>query len=502
MRHESELPAQHNNLSYGWAMTERTLPVAVVASLPVINKAHASLPVIFFDSVDGKRVEIYREALEWANSIASNVSPPTVQKRIKTLCRFLNFFHAYSSGDTLSLQEQTASVYAYVDFRVNGTRRLANKHPLKQLDWKPISRATARIEFVYLSEFLASIGVPPSTEAAGDRRLPRLRQEELTKLGAHNNCMTQLFAHLRKQRHFWEDLRAEPNLQPHLALKPVKNQGGYRPFPTEEEIREIIGQERNPAFKALWLLLTYGASHRISEALNIWQVDVLPASYRAHFFPELPHQDSTPFVLIAHPSESDYVGKLSSPLDERETRTQYLRRKYSLAPRNKLAADDPLYSGFKAKRLIGNHKVANTWWLNLEAASLFEQCAGEIWQFHLRNRTSRLHPYFFVNMFAKSEAYGQPIRMRRIQDAWSAACKRVGITANKQGRNIHGLRHFSKYYAKRLGISSENLSIIRGDMSLKSQEDYGVCASDVHQALANRNSLFGEDTQIERANPN
>ncbi|MFG6574187.1 hypothetical protein ACGYLO_21740 [Sulfitobacter sp. 1A13353] len=460
-------------------MTLNAFPIAVTASLPFAGPGHSALPVIFFEDPDDGQGLLCKEAVEWASQLSSgNLGSVSVGKHVKTLSRFINFYHLYSKNQSLrGIRDQTISIFAYLDFRLTGTVHLSHGHALSPLEWNGCARNTVRAEYRHLARFFSFLEkyVGNETEAL-DYRLFHLFPNKVLMHSKKNEH--DFLQHLASYRKFWADLR-EDEAQLPQRMRPAHRKIGYRPFPDESEIQSIINAERNPVFKAIWLLQAYGASHRISEVLQIWQDDILPPSYNREFFGS--PSDGVPLVLIAHPSESTWVGRANK---EKQTRHAFLLRKYGVPPRSMLPASDPLYTGFKSKQVYGLHMTAKTWWLNLDAAALFDSCVQEIQLFHNRHRTSRRHPYFFVNMLARTDNMGGPLKVKRIESAWVAACKRVGILPHLRGRNIHGLRHFTKNYAEQLGMSSSVIQIMRGDVSAASQDDYGRCAFSLHEALA------------------
>lgn len=452
-----------------------------MAHLPFEGPGHSALPVIFFEDPNTGLNTICRDVVEWASQISGHLGTVSVRKHVDALCKFMNFYHLYSRDqDRFSVQDQTVSIFAYLDFRTSGTRHLSHDHQLSPLGWLGCAKNTVRAEFRYLTRYFAFLENYAGSDAqALDHRLFRLPSIQLARLRKQDH---DIFMHLASYRRFWADLTEDKGELPR-RLRPTNREIGYRPFPEEDEIQRIIAAEKNPAFKAIWLLQAYGASHRISEVLNIWQDDILPSSYNREFFGS--PADGMPLVLIAHPTESTWIGASN---EKKQTRHTYLLNKYGFLPRSERAESDPLYAGFKTKRVYGLYKSAKTWWLNSEAAAAFDICAQEIQSFHNYHRTSRKHPFFFVNMFARDDRLGEPIAKSRIEKAWVAACTRVGVAAHQRGRNIHGLRHFTKYYAEQLGIPPSMIQIMRGDNSAASQDDYGKCAMSVNQALTNINT--------------
>lgn len=463
-------------------MDEEVFPVATEVTLPIQGDGHLFLPVLLQQM--GGNVFIDRQALLWSRELTLAFTFPSIQQRIKTITRFKNFYALFTAEQNLSIEEQTHAIYAFVNWRLAGTTSLSPEEQLSKLGWKPIQKETARNEFRHIVEYFLFL----SEHCQGTRfvefntlNIPSLLLRKMKELDNQD-----FFVHLKRARDYWADYSPTIPKVPAWA-RPDSNRSQFRPFATLEEVRAIIIAERNPAFRAVWIAAAFG-SHRISEILNVWQVDVLPGSYRREFFgPGM--NDETTLLLLAHPSESTYIDQVGS--NKFVTRKEFLRMQYNLNPRNLLPERDPLRAGWKSKLLIGHQKTANTFWLDHSAESAFSECVEEIQRFHLLHRTSRKHPYFFVNMFSSDDTFGQPLRMARIQKAWVAACKRVGIQPHVRGRNIHGLRHFAKWVAENeLKLNQSDIQIIRGDKSISSQNDYARCAQTVHQFLSA--NLLGE----------
>ncbi|MEC7795454.1 MAG: hypothetical protein VX791_18300 [Pseudomonadota bacterium] len=422
-----------------------------------------------------------RLACKWAVSLSEQLRYPTVLRSVQSLCRFINFSKFLIDKPPETVEEQTSLIFSYLDYRRAGTTGLSIDHPLYPLKWKPVSKDTVRVEFTDLLRFFQFVEEVEGSEtrALGSRilSLPRAKLSNLVKAQSSSRDM---LVHLKKSRDFWEKHRSTSTLQMPTRGRVNPNLATFRPFPPKSEIDAIIDMEQNPGFRALWLVLAYGGSHRVSEMLNLWQADILPPDYRQEFF-GYKSGDEGPLVLVAHPTDSTYLGDFHNK--KKQTRLAYMHERYGFGPRSTLPNRDKLYAGFKTKVLSGVHLTADTYWLNKGAARQFHECSEEIRRFHLHNRTSRSHPYFFVNMLAKDSSYGAPLKKSRVDDAWKAACRRAGIEPNVRGRNIQGLRHFTKAYAEGLGLSPRLIQVMRGDTNVRSQEDYGLSIDALRTAL-------------------
>ncbi len=451
-------------------------PVATEVTLPIRGNGHQFLPVLLQQV--GNDVFVDRPALLWSRELTLALSLPSIQQRIKTITRFKNFYALFSAGQSFNIEEQTHSIYAYLDWRLAGTVSLSPDRRLSKLGWRPVQKETARNEFRHIVEYFIFLSKYNNDSRFVQFETLSIPSRLLKKIMSDNH--DDFFKHLKFSRDYWAD-HSPDNPQVPLWGRPDSGRSGYRPFPTWEEVREIISAEKNPIFRAVWIAAAFG-SHRISELLNVWQIDVLPGSYRTEFFEPNMNSDMV-LLLLAHPSESTYVDQPGEK--NAGTRQKALETRYNLTPRNLLPERHPLRSGWKSKLFTGFQKTANTFWLDQSAEAAFTECAKEIKRFHLLRQTSRYHPYFFVNMYSKDDTFGEPLRMARIQKAWVAACKRVGVQPHVRGRNIHGLRHFAKWFAEsELKLSQSNIQIIRGDRSINSQNEYARCALSVNEVMS------------------
>ena len=452
-------------------------PVATVVDIPVTEKGVPFLPAIVL-----RDFGISKEFLAFIRDEAYVNSPSSLNSKARTIARFLNFWNLFVGERQLDIDEQTNTIFAYIDFRINGTHDLEDGHVLKPLDWSPVVRTTVRTEFSTIIDFLRHI----EDIYDGEETITIINKVKLTLAGLRKDHYKRymrigdkdFFIHLRKSREFWSEVRG-PKIQLPQWARPKTSNKKIRNHPTTDEVLELIAHETNPVYKAIFIALAFG-SHRASEVLHAWQCDALPSFERERFFNTTGSNNDFLF-LIAHPQDSTYTGDYNK---KRQTREQYLKSKYSLHPRTKYGEKDTYHLGWKSKLLYGEHQTANTHWLHPEAAQMFADCIEEIMQFHLRNRTSKRHPYLFVNMYGKGDDFGAPMKLNRVQKAISNAYKRIDIEPYKYGRNLHGLRHWAKFYAEtELGLTPSQIQIIRGDHSIASQEDYGRDATYLQKVM-------------------
>ncbi|MEN3972903.1 site-specific integrase [Sphingomicrobium sp. XHP0235] len=240
-----------------------------------------------------------------------------------------------------------------------------------------------------------------------------------------------------------------------------------------EDARELIAREPNPAYRALWRLLAFGGC-RISEALHMWQCDVLPPSEMPGGYRELI------VPILAHPEQSKYLGNFTRTRVDRE---QHLRKRYGLAPRTQISGYRHL--GWKGMLEIdGDLHISEMFWSDPAEAASFARDYAEVRSLHSRNRTSEMHPYLWVNM-AKGAGQGEPIAYAMAKKAFYRACERAGLRPSQAGRRLHGLRHLYVSQLRDLGLSDKQLQIALRHRSIVSQEAYGKISAEIRSSIAN-----------------
>lgn len=463
-------------------------PIAVMVNLPV-SRTLGEMKPKFLPALIVRDHGVYKDALIFADDYSLAYSAKAIETRMKTIARFLNFWDLFIGGVDISIEEQSNAIFTYIDFRIHGTEELDELHPLAELHWKPIQKEHARNEFKYIIDFFEFLGkrskiydeIPIFSRLNMNLSIKNgYRYENYKKFKQPD-----LLFHLKKSRDFWKGIRGENYHLPDW-LRPASTKSTSRPYPDFEEVRDLILLEKNVTFRAIWIALAFG-SHRVSEVLHAWQCDVLPARSRAKFFGHTDPENNQIAFIMAHPSESTYI---DVPSKRGQTRERYLSARYNLVPRNLLPSTNKNHIGWKSKLQLGSMKTTDTFWLNPSAALHFEDCIQEIQKFHLANRTSRQHPYLFVNTGGHGYSFAQPLKYARVVDALDAAYRRIGVSPKENGRNLHGFRHFAKDYAKNvLGLSPREIQVIRGDISINSQDEYGKNITIFHEIMKSRNHI-------------
>lgn len=434
------------------------------------------LPVLFIRLTDGS-VTISQEALAWAQKLVRDDAIAAPRPKIAAVGRLYAFIRTTAGTlDDLSPDEMDALIYAYLGSRLAGS-------PEGHADGgsSSITLETAQSEFAYFaqfSRFCASFTGTCSPIGAAFRANGHFWQtaKALSKPDS-------FFAHLRARQQLIQDrFDARPAFPKTLTRGAVRSSRRIDQTTTTmspEQVDAIIDGERNVVYKSLWTLLAY-AGPRLSEALNLWRCDVLPGSY-SRYFSEI-DMTGLPLVIFAHPSRSTYVGDVTS-MKREETRRTYLNRIWGLKPR-------PFQSSKKRPGWKGMLFFNETWllswayWTSKGRAAEFARLGSEIRAIHKLGNVDLRHPFYFCNSKHRDTLY-QPLSVRAAEQAFDAACLRVGIEPHVTvGAHIHGLRHFYEWYMEwRLGLPPEKRQILLRHRSIRSQEAYGRRAVDTYHSL-------------------
>jgi len=462
-------------------------PGYVVFSMPIAGQgrmaqAHGQTTPVLAVRTSAGEVLVPHSTLSWARHLTQqNRSPESVLQDLHTIGRFAEYVDRVHGSDELDPDTLTLAIYAYVAYRAGN--RLPGDPDCEALpNWPPVSESKAWNEYRALARFFSYSGASDIKVDIAHGVMPTKRFYDAAaayKVAGSRD----FFVHLAPQRERWRRMMVDSDLvdlREQLTIRP------RNPTPTaltttmsREEVEAIIRAERSPMFKALWILLAFGGC-RISEALNLWQIDVMPGSWSRHFG-DL-DASGQPFVLLADPAEGRFVGDIGNA---RTTRQDYLKDKYGRAPRSKLPSKHPERAGWKSMLVLSSEWNASwIYWIDGPTADAFSQLAVEIRAFHRRYKTSERHPYFFANM-TRADSLGGLLKYRSAAKAFERACLRAGLDPHRFHRNIHGFRHFYKWYAEReLKLSPEIRQIMLHHRSIDSQVDYGRKAADVAEALA------------------
>jgi hypothetical protein len=256
-------------------------PYHVVCMLLVArHAAKQRLPVLFAAESDGA-VRVVTEVLEWARASLLSRDLSTVQREVETIGRFIDFCRAL--GDCISIAEDDLDyvVYAYLLWRKNGTRDDRGRLLLDGLSWKPLDAARLQQEFRALARFFKFCAEVFGFVRLNDKAYRQYAESAPIRrmVACDSRGRDDFLMHLGASREFWSQ-RTEPEtplIPPATSMRPSSTKAGFRVPIAADEIWAIIAAERNPVFRALWLMGAFGGL-RISEQLNLWQIDVLPAA--------------------------------------------------------------------------------------------------------------------------------------------------------------------------------------------------------------------------------
>lgn len=392
---------------------------------------------------------------------------------LKVLGRLHDYNMVAWDGAPIEKRNLKSFLLAFLDARATGTEGCDIRRPL---GWQPAPYSTVRRERRFLGQFfcelhkasvetLFNLSISSDLAEFSDDRKP-LRQRSF-------------FQHMEAARRRWQDIHAGEFHQyrqyaPISIPAPVSTLSLDR-TPALFEVVETIRREPNPIYRCIFRLLAFGGP-RISEALHMWQCDVLPRSLVGGGGE---HDQDMLVVLLCHPSESSYVGKMTKG---GETRAQFLMRRHGLLPRHKIQGYR--YVGWKSPVMIdANLKFSEVFWCDEDQERLFETDILAVQEFHSRNRTSRHHPYLFVNTHG-GEGFGEPIAYSTARKALARAFRRVGLNPGTAGRRLHGLRHLYKRQLDELGLPKTHMQIAMRHRRIESQESYGQLAADIRNSVS------------------
>lgn len=212
---------------------------------------------------------------------------------------------------------------------------------------------------------------------------------------------------------------------------------------------------------------------RSSEPFHLYVTDVLEAKGKP---------DSAE-VRLYHPE----LGRFSyrDPITGKivhATRTEFLRTKYGLVPRN--SRTDKKRAGWKELMLdVGPpHYYAVVRWF----PSIWGKIFWKLYQAYVREvLPSKLdHPYLFVNL-DKGESFGSMYSLSAYYDNHAAAMARSGFEVSKsEGTTTHGFRHAYGHSLEVAGIPDKIIQLCMHHKSITSQGVYTLPdALEVSRAL-------------------
>jgi hypothetical protein len=345
------------------------------------------------------------------------------------------------------------------------------------LNWAPVKRATVGRDKHYLrifSEYCAAeFGYFP---------IVPLREKCLLTGGSfdHKAVMRRLG---RKSNMLLAHIAGAGSPATIIALQERKifRRSSSRTFMSTAMVEDLIFSTQSITQRMAFILAAFGGP-RISEILNLWRCDVMPGRLRPILFAD-DEASEVPLVVLAHPSQSNYVGGTTPSTQDR---LQFLRKNYGLKPRN-LLEGDPMEAGWKGM-LFDNDGllISQIFWSDRSWArmfyELFQQLRDQVLPIVPEN-VRKGHPYLIINDSHSRSEFGQPMKMSNVRKAFERACGRIKVDSSRFHEGIHGLRHGYKASIERLGLTQEEVRKSMHHISISSQQQYGQSAARLNERL-------------------
>lgn len=347
------------------------------------------------------------------------------------------------------------------------------------LDWLPVRRETVDRDKHYLrlfSEFCASrFGYFPI--------VPLREQCALTPESADYRSVMRRLARKRNMLLGHVAGSGAPPAKIGLREKKVARRSSSHTFLSTAMVEDLILSTPSISQRIAFILAAFGGP-RISEILNLWRCDVMPGRFRPTLFPD-DKASEVPLVILAHPTQSLYIGDTAPNSCDR---LQYLYESYGLKPRYAEEASS-LKSGWKGM-LFDNDAllISQIFWSDRSWArmfyQLFQQLRDEVLP-AVPDIVRKGHPYLIINDSPSRFEFGQPMKMSNFRKAYSRACRRIGVNAERFHEGVHGLRHLYKATLERLGLNPEEVRKAMHHISLASQQEYGQSVARLNERLVN-----------------
>lgn len=438
------------------------------------------VPVLLVEDLSGD-AKLLKELLELSvNLLSSGWEFRSVRALSKTIGRYIDLYAAVRQSSAFSFAGLVTFTYLYADYRLNGSRDVDGSDPFG-LNWQPVKWATFENDLRHIKVFsewcssryghvplLPTERIPLSPGCDGAKALFALE----------NQKKRDFLVHLAARRRRWQSVFPQ-QVRPKISLRrQQRRRKGYDEVLSEQFVRDLIKVESNPVYRALWIMASWGGV-RISEQLNMWVCDVLPAVERQRFFRGDPDRD-TPLVLLADPWESTWCGSVS---ERKASRKQFLFKNYGVVPRPDLgsagSSDQAAWvgrAGFKGMAFHNADRlISQVYWLNNSMAEEYAEIAAEVTKFRMMRGLAARHPWLWVvTDTRKPDQIGNPLKLSSVESAFSRACQRMGVAPHRDGRSIHGLRHFYKSFARNeLGLQPGTIQALMHHRSRDSQDTYG-----------------------------
>lgn len=437
-------------------MTPRSLHSIV--HIPIAEGAPGvSLPFLFLK--DGEPSIV---ALAWArhNMLDKGCGTSSIAKAIAAIGRFYDFYQVERGGATLAIDEFRLLLKQFYEARRFGS---------KTMRWSAVKVTTAAADLRAVSDF---------TEWCSDNfGYIAVNPHEKMLVSRLNLGDQKAFRHKQASRKNWDLLY---HLSPSL---PVENRSAIeRAFnPGRGKRKKAVADQKYyppdkvwPTITAtpsvrdkLFLLLLFFGGLRISEPLHIFATDVSI------------QPNGVARVVLGHPQDGSYEWFRRDKKRRAGKRAAFLQDRYRLAPRNLLADNHPLRSGWKGMMPDdGRREESVVHWLREDAGRQFAKLHAEYMR-SVRSHIPDNHPYYFVNEKDGAD-YGQPVKLSNMSKAFNRAATRVGLSVREPGVNPHGGRHFYGFYcASVLRLPVETTQRLMHHQSMSSTEVYYALTAEV-----------------------
>ena len=341
------------------------------------------------------------------------------------------------------------------------------------LYWLPKRVETANMLLYALNGFSDWLHKNYGTVQLNPWREATRYEERLNWMAQINKSHNSFLGHLNAVHEISETAKVVRNIV--RRRKPYSANGATKTFP-ENKINDLLWEgfkntrknyELDLVDRYNWrdiaiTILMHGGGLRHSEVFHLWLKDVFPD----------PKDPNSAVVRIYHPSEGSAPKDFKNPTTGKyiTDRASYLLLKYGLLPRNKYAADDKRFAGWKDPRLDSEEKYMHIYWFPKEWGKTFMF----VWKMYLAKRMKDgikdTHPFAFVSHSPNTLGEMMPLRTQR--ESHEKAVEKIDLTVGKNyGTTPHGHRHA---YGQRLNNAKVSSHIIQRSIHHKSEKSQGV----------------------------
>ena len=433
------------------------------------------LPVLMVDDLGG-HPRMHGEAVDFARSLMrKGLSLSRVRSAMHTI-GLLNDHLVHCERDTVRPEDLPGVVHRFLVNRIRGTVEEDGSDPTGlfwgKVRWSAVKRDRSHLRAYsdFCSRHYEYFPLVPKCDPVGLTRDGLVIRAIEAEFGKRRSEMgrSDLLAHLERKRR----PRAVSGVGVPMPSLRLRGRPGNRAHVPLEKIPELIMRTPSVVQRMIFIEAAYGGP-RPAEQLNQWIDDVLPGTFRTALFPDDEPSD-WPLVVLAHPTESTWIGKHA---DGSTTREEHLLRRYGRQPRSRDEVRGAVRAGWKGiaieneQRLISQVYWISDFWAKQYYAHyryLMEAIRPRI-PASVRNS----HPYLYINDSPKTEYFGQPMKMSNLKAATERAFKRVGLDPYRHGNNLYGFRHAYMKMCRMLGLDPEMRQQVMRHLSIESHDAYG-----------------------------